>query len=221
MTFPLALLVGLLLVAVYIIIKRQRYTVSQAGRFERARQALAGASLAPMQALADEGLGDAWEALAGYHAQQKDDAHAQRLATDLYRQAAESCTWLPPSRQYDPQASCRNIHETRTFLGLGSTIDYLALKESWEKGYRRGYEREEELAWLHTLGPAELRDDLKAYAWVALRMARWGERAPRELPTYDFVYIKEMLEARLGAKKQEAIRKDAEYEAYREFIEGK
>jgi hypothetical protein len=178
-----------------------------------ARQQLDQGDAEPMQRIADEfSLGDAWTALAGFHARQP-DLRSEILATEAYRQACRCIFWL------DHSGSAHAEYDRRRFLGIGVVPDYPALADEWAAFQAHG--RELQLAWILTYGPEAMRDLRGAAWWTCLSDARWGPSREAELPSRSAVELRAQLASALPEAVLAQLRKDAHLLAHQEFVQGK
>lgn len=184
---------------------------SPATQLQQALQAQAQrGDLAPLQALARSGWGDAHHALFQLH----DAANQPALALASLQAALSAVRWIhriPLEDEYD----------RRRFLGIGVVPDHGALLQAWGSSHFAGYNREMELAWIQTFGPAAHRDPRQAWYWLCLRKARWGDRAPAHLPSHSLAELVAQLEQQVPKAIRDRLTQEAERAAYSEFVEGK
>ena len=182
-------------------------------RFTRAQALLKKGDIAPMERLTQTQLGDAWLALANYYAiDRQQDAV---LATTAYRKAVNSTKWL------DQSSFAQDEYDRRCLLGIGIEQNLQALAERWSGLYESGYQRETQLAWIYGFGPTELRDQMKAWWWVALAEARWGQLQDVQLPTLSAVEVREQLVKSLREKDRQQIELEAKAHVHQEFVRSK
>lgn len=167
---------------------------------------------APLQRLADEGLGDA--ILERFRELDATGEAAAALAE--LKRAAEARSWVNQSyllwREYD----------RRRFLGIGAAPDYAALLDEWTQGFEPGNSRELELAWIQACGPASLRDLRQAWTWLCLAHARWGgDPTALALPADQVAHVRQLLERELPQPLREEIMEEARHTVYMEFVAGK
>lgn len=182
-------------------------------QFANASESLDKGDSAPMERLAQTQLGDAWLAVANYYAKQQPPE--EKLATDAYRIATECSNWL--NRSYFAEEE----FDRRCFLGIGTTQDFPSLAKKWKNFYESGNQRETQLAWIHTFGPRELRDNTEAWRWVALATERWGQLRDTQLPTSSASEIVELLIKSVPKKERLKIQLKAKEHAYQDFVRGK
>lgn len=185
----------------------------RANRLAKARDRLELGDLAPMLELARLSVGEAWLALADYYAAQQPQNPA--LATQAYHSALQCHDWVErPARAYEE-------YDRRRFLGIGATQDMQALATEWKSGHLPGNRRETQLAWIHTCGPADLRDPKEAWWWIALAEARWGQCEDVALPSFSAAELREYLVRSVQDEDRLNLHERAKAYAYAEFASGK
>lgn len=185
------------------------------GRWQKAQQALQRGDPTAMTQLANEGLGDAWLALADHHSQQTGTAAAQQ-ATAAYGQALKSLHWLNNRWPFAQQA-----YDERRLMGLGHVPDYAALAAEWESQYPPGNAVEVALAWIYFEGLAGGRNPQKAGYWLALAQARWGDYRAMPLPGTTVNTLANAVWQHLTPRQQTQLQEAAQAQAQAEFIAGK
>jgi hypothetical protein len=105
--------------------------------------------------------GDAWNALGDFYASHRPEEPA--LATDAYREAMQCKNWFEISPL---PTKVRDKYDRRCFLGIGAAQDFPALAREWKSLHNSGDDREVQLAWIFTYGPAELRNLGEARCWI-------------------------------------------------------
>ena len=183
------------------------------GALASARQAAQAGESTALEALAAQGLGDAWMLLAEHLADPASPGHDDCAATAAYQRAAGCTAWVNNRATY-----AFTLWEDRVFLGLGATPDYAELRKRWESGHVPGDGRELELAWLHAHGRGGPVDTEQAWFWLALRRARWGERDPVPLPEGDATSLHALLEKRVDQRRRVQLEKQAADWAHAEFV---
>lgn len=162
--------------------------------------------------LAESGLGDAAMALA----EEADRTGDHVAATHWYALAAGARNWLD-----ERSRMARLQWDRRRFQGLGVPMDHLALMREWSSHPWSGYERELPLAWIQSRGPDSVRDLNQAWWWICLHEARWGSRTGGDDfigPVPEFI---EQVKSSVRPVIRDKLKKQAEEQAHREFVEGK
>lgn len=185
----------------------------RANRLAKARFRLELGDPAPILELARQSVGEAWLALADFYAVQQPQNPA--LATQAYQSALQCRDWAEPSSQAHEE------YDRRRFLGIGVAQDMRALADEWTSGHLPGHGREIQLAWIHSFGPAGLRDLKEAWWWIAIAEARWGQCKDVALPSLSAGELREYLVGFLPEKDRLALHERAQALAYTEFAAGK
>lgn len=185
---------------------------SKAAQLDRALKKKAKGELASLQALADEGLGDAAYELFLTH-----DAAGDLVgALAALKSAVAARTWVNYS------SLAWNEYARRRFLGIGAEPDHAALLAEWSEGYEPGYQWEHELAWIQTCGPQALRNHEQAWHWLCLGQARWGEgHEAQALSAGVVAQVRQTLLEAVPPARREQLMEQAERTAHAEFIAGK
>lgn len=208
----IAALLSLLALALLLRLAWPHLRPTNARRLRRALEKKHKGDPAPLRRLADEGLGDA--ILEQFR--DLDAAGDASAALAELKRATGARIWVDHShgawREYD----------RRRFLGIGAAPDYGALLAEWSAGLDPGHGRELELAWIQACGPESLRDLARAWSWLCLAQARWGEN-PRALalPADQAAHVRQLLLQRLPEPQRDHAMEEARRVAHQEFVAGK
>ncbi|GAB2903898.1 hypothetical protein GCM10027046_36650 [Uliginosibacterium flavum] len=192
---------------------REAWQQEQAAALASTERAAQTGELAALEALTAQGLGDAWMLLAELQADPASPQHDDTAATASYLRAAETRNWVN-----DRASHAYSMWEARTFLGLGATPDYAALIRRWESHYVPGDGHEVELAWLYANGHGVAANAERAWHWLALHQARWGERDAPQLPEGDAASLRAALCPRVSQRVRARLEKEAHAYAHAEFV---
>jgi hypothetical protein len=159
-------------------------------------------------------LGDAWFTLANTLAQSDPTSTDQNLATGYFQKGTQAKLWIQSNLD-----NCLLEWERRQFFGIGCISDHSTLAASWEKSHFSGYQREIELAWI-CLNIKDTKNDFeKAWFWLMLGKARWGDDLkPRLLPDELYADLYTRLEKSLSKKCRLKLEESAKDIAYQEFV---
>jgi len=166
-------------------------------------------NLAPLEALAAQGLLDAAVELFTLHNAAGNDV----AALEALKHAVAAKKWfdlqnvLPVHSEYD----------RRRLLGIGTTPDYNQLAKEW-RADNRG--RELQLAWLLTFGPEDLRDLPRAWLCLCLLRGRAGDTSA-PLPSHSLEEIRDLLLAEVPEDVKEQAEAEAKRITYAEWVAGK
>jgi hypothetical protein len=185
----------------------------QQREFTRAHELLVTRDSAAMERLAERSLGDAWLALADHYTSDFPEDPAR--ATEAYRRAAECNEWISRTSRAEEE------FDRRHFLGIGITQDFGALAKKWKNMYESGSQRETQLAWIHSFGPADLRDLEESWWWVALAEERWGQFRDADLPTMSAGEVHAHLVKSVPKQDRLRIQRRAKEYSYQDFVRGK
>lgn len=155
--------------------------------YEHAAQALKDGNLTPMHKVTEGwSLGNAWHDLAIHYSSFPHPSKYAELATHAFGKAADSTHWIDFVERSRLAEVCRREFNRRRFLGIGITPDYVELSKvlaARDFRYREGAGYELELAWIHALGPDELRDYKKSWRYLCFARLRWGAFQKVSLPS--------------------------------------
>jgi hypothetical protein len=159
-------------------------------------------------------LGDAWFTLATILAKSDSTSADQNLATGYFQKGAQAKLWIQSNLD-----TCLLEWERRQFFGIGCVVNHVDLATSWEKHHFSGYQREIELAWICVNIKDTKNDFEKAWFWLMLGKARWGDDLkPTLLPDELYADLYNRLEKSLSNKCRLKLEESAKDRAYQEFV---